>query len=175
MESAQLQMVELGRLTMREWAHLVAGEPAPFGETCSAVEFRPKDHHVAIRDGDGTLLAAGGWTIVTVEVDSIGSFDVIGLGALIVRHEARGAGLARPIIDRLTEITGELGYAHRVIFCEPHLEQLYERQGYRALEAPVWVDQPTGPLLWPLLTMWSPTDPRHEWPTGTVTVHGLPF
>jgi|SRR5579875_106471 len=175
MESAQLQFVELGRLSMRDWADLVGSEPEPFGGTCARFEFRPKDHHIGIRDGDGALVAAGGWSIVQVEVDGYGGFDVIGLGALVVRHDRRGSGLARPIMERLRDRLADTAVERRLVLCEPHLEPLYMRWGYRPVEDPVWVDQPSGPVRWPLRTLWRPSMPSASWPRGVVRIQGPPF
>lgn len=175
MDSVQLQIVELGPLSMRDWGDLVEGERDPFGDTCAGFVFRPKDHHVGIRDGDGRLLAAGGWSLVHVEVDGHGRFPVIGLGALIVRHELRGSGLGGAIMERLRDRIAETGIACRMLLCESHLVELYTRWAYTPIEEPVWVEQPTGPVRWPLHAMWRPNLPGASWPAGTVRVHGLPF
>lgn len=175
MDSAQMQIVEFGRLSMRDWAQLIEGEHAPFGTVCAGFEFRPKDHHVGIRDGDGALLAAGGWSRIDVEVDGHGRFEVIGVGALIVRHDCRGRGLATPIMERIRARIDATGVAHRMLLCEPHLEQLYARRGYRAIEDPVWVEQPAGSVRWPLRAMWRPRDSSTQWPAGVVRIQGLPF
>jgi GNAT superfamily N-acetyltransferase len=175
MDSAQMQIVELGRLSMRDWADLVDGEHEPFGEACAGFEFRPKDHHVGIRDREGRLLGAGGWSRVEVEVDGHGRFPVIGVGALIVRRELRGSGLATPIIEGLRERVAETGVTRRMLLCDAHLVALYTRWAYRPIEDPVWVDQPAGRVRWPLHAMWRPELPGARWPAGTVRVKGLPF
>jgi GNAT superfamily N-acetyltransferase len=175
MDSAQLQVVELGRLSMRDWAQLVEGESEPFGGTCAGFEFRPKDHHVGLRDENGTLVAAGGWSRLDVEVDGYGRFEVIGLGALIVRHDRRGGGLATPIMQRIRDWTAETGVSRRLLLCEPHLIELYTRRGYLPIHDPVWVEQSSGPVRWPLCAMWRPTEPTVGWPTGVVRIQGPPF
>jgi predicted N-acetyltransferase YhbS len=175
MDSAQLQVVELARLSMRDWAQLVGGEHQPFGGTCAGFEFLAKDHHVGIRDDDGTLVAAGGWSRIEVEVDGYGRFEVIGLGALIVRHDQRGSGLATPIMQRIRECVDQTGVARRLLLCEPHLVELYTRWGYHLIEDPVWVQQPSGEVRWPLCAMWRAPDPAVTWPAGVVRVQGLPF
>ncbi|MGH2907867.1 MAG: GNAT family N-acetyltransferase [Solirubrobacteraceae bacterium] len=175
MDSSHMQVVEFGRLTMRDWAELVEGDDEPFGATCAGFEFRPKDHHVGIRDPNGTLLAAGGWSRVELEVDGHGRFDVIGVGALIVRREHRGSGLATPVMARLRELVEATGAELCLLLCEPHLEPLYARRGYRSVADRVWVRQPSGPVRWPLPAMWRPVAPAARWPAGPVRIHGLPF
>jgi predicted N-acetyltransferase YhbS len=175
MDSAHLQAVELGRLSMRDWAQLVEGEHQPFGGTCAGFEFLAKDHHIGLRDGDGTLVAAGGWSHVDVEVDGHGRFEVIGLGALIVRHDRRGSGLATPIMQRIRARVDATGIARRLLLCEPHLVDLYIRWGYRPIEDAVWVQQSSGPVRWPLRAMWRTSDPSVDWPVGVVRIQGPPF
>lgn len=64
MDCAPGEIVEFGRLSMRDWAQLIEGERQPFGPICAGFAFRPKDHHLGIRDADGRLLAAAGWSLV---------------------------------------------------------------------------------------------------------------
>jgi predicted N-acetyltransferase YhbS len=175
MASGQLQIVELGRLSMRDWAQLVEGEHEPFGGTCAGFEFHAKDHHIGIRDAEGALIAAGGWSRLEVDVDGHGRFEVIGVGALIVRHDRRGSGLATPIMQRIRERTAQTGIALRLLLCEPHLVELYARRDYRLIEDPVWVQQPSGPVRWPLCAMWRAAEPSATWPAGVVRIQGRPF
>ncbi len=170
----KLEFLELGRLSLRDWARLVGAEPSPFGETTAGLEFRPKDHHVAVRDTHGQLIAAAGATVATVAVDGHDPFEVVGYGALIVRADARGRQLSGPLMDRLRTLADRLGPDRAMLFCEPHLVRLYARRGYREIAAPVWVDQPSGSLRMPLRAMWRPLRPV-GWPRGVVRVDGLPF
>lgn len=175
MVSAKMQIVELGRLSLRDWAEVIAGEPAPFGEICGELEFQPKDHHIGVRDDSGALVAAVGWTVVTLEIEGHSPFEVIGVGALIVRRDLRCSGLAGPIMDLLVERSAETGLEFRMLFCEPHLEALYRRRGYELITDPVWVHQRSGLVRAPLLAMWRSVRPGGAWPAGSVKVQGLPF
>ncbi|HET9124605.1 MAG TPA: GNAT family N-acetyltransferase, partial [Solirubrobacteraceae bacterium] len=139
MDCAVGEIVEFGRLSMRDWAQLIEGEHQPFGAICAGFAFRPKDHHVGIRDADGRLLAAAGWSLVDIEIAGAGALQVVGVGALIVRQDLRGRGLAEPIMDRVRERIRRTPGAYRMLLCEPHLEPLYARRGYRPVEDPVWV------------------------------------
>lgn len=162
---------------MRDWANLVGQEPTPFGELCEGIEFRPKDHHIGGRDAHGTLVAAVGWSIATVEVAGHGTFNVIGAGALYVRPELRDLQFAAAVMDRLVERTDALAPELLMLFCEPRLERLYRRMyDCETITDPVWVQQPSGPTLLPLRAMWrgSPLG-RRSWPPGAVRLHGLPF
>jgi predicted GNAT family N-acyltransferase len=170
----QFELVELGELSLSDWAHLVRGDPAPFGPVHEAIEFRAKDHHVGLRDQDGRLVAACGVTVVTVEVEGHEPFQVAGVGALIVRKEMRGQGLAAIVMPRTTPLVDRLGPDRAMLFSETPLMKVYMRFGYRPITSPVWVDQQSGPLQMPLNALWRPIIPT-TWPDGTVRVHGLPF
>jgi predicted GNAT family N-acyltransferase len=170
----KLEFVELGRLSFGDWARLIGGEASPFGENTARLEFRPKDHHVAIRDRHGELIAAAGATVATVAVDGHDPFEVVGYGALIVRADARGRQLSGPLMDRLRTLADRLGPDRAMLFCEPRLVRLYSRRGYREIFAPVWVDQPSGPVQMPMRAMWRPLRPV-GWPSGVVRLDGLPF
>jgi GNAT superfamily N-acetyltransferase len=170
----KLTFVDLGRLSFGDWVRLTGGEPAAFGAATTALEFRPKDHHVGIRDERGQLMAAVGATIATVSVDGYGPFEVVGYGALIIRPEARGRQLSGPLMNRLRRLADRLGPDRAMLFCEPRLVGLYAGRGYEEITAPVWVDQPSGPVLMPMRAMWRPLRPGN-WPPGTVRLDGLPF
>jgi GNAT superfamily N-acetyltransferase len=168
------ELVEYGSLSLREWARLIEGESAPFGEVSAGLEWRPKDINVGVRDEGGTLVAVGGATVATVEIEGHGRFDVVGKGGLIVRPEARGLGLSRRIIERVQEISLELGPDRAMCFCEPRLCPMYARFGYSEIPDPVWVEQPSGPIVMPMSAMWEPIRPV-EWPRGTIHLDGPPF
>lgn len=172
--SDKLEFVELGRLSFGDWARLIGGESSPFGEAAAALEFRPKDHHVAIRDQSGRIIAAAGATVAKVSVGGGDPFEVVGFGALIIRADARGHKLSGPLMDRLRIVAERLGPDRGMLFSEPSLVRLYARRGYREISDPVWVDQPSGPLRVPVRTMWRPLRPV-SWPSGVVRLDGFPF
>lgn len=169
-----MQFTELGPLSLQEWVGLVGRDRAVFGPSTVGLVYRPKDHHVGVRDADGALVAAIGATIATVEVDGHEPFEVVGVGGLIVRKSDRGKGLSTELMDRLTALVNRLGPDRAMNFCERSMIPVYARRGYRAIEAPVCVDQPDGPILMPTPAMWRPIRPS-EWPAGAVRVHGCPF
>lgn len=167
--------MELGPLSMREWIGLTARDRAPFGDSSAGLVFRPKTKHVGLRNASGELVAVAGVTLVTVEVAPHPPFDVVGLGGLILRPELRGLGVAGPIMDRIKTITEESGPDRAMLFCEPELQPLYARRGYRVIGDPVTVDQPEGEIEMPLSAMWRPLRSAVEWPPGPIRIHGLPF
>ncbi|HUJ55840.1 MAG TPA: hypothetical protein VLW49_07610 [Gaiellaceae bacterium] len=64
-----MEFVELGALSLQEWVGVTDHVQAPFGPSCAGVTFRPKERHVGIRTDGGRLIAVGGATVATVEVE----------------------------------------------------------------------------------------------------------
>jgi predicted GNAT family N-acyltransferase len=170
-----VELVELGALSMADWLALTGREPEPFGVRSAGLSWRPKDRHVGLRAPDGRLAAVGGAAVVAVSVDGGVPFDVVGLGGLIIRHDARGQGLMPRLMDGLVDVALRLGPDRAMIFSDQPLVALYARRGYAALTDEVYVDQPAGRVAMPLTTMWRALRPGATWPAGRVDVHGLPF
>jgi predicted GNAT family N-acyltransferase len=170
-----MELVELGALTDDDWAVLVDDEPDPFGPVGAGLEWRPKDRHVGLRAPDGRLVAVAGAAVVTVDVEAVGAFEVVGLGSVIVTRSVRGRGLMSTLIDPLLRVAEGLGPDRAMLFCRPELVALYRGFGCEEIDAPVWADQPGGRIEMPLAAMWRPLRDGAEWPPGRVDVRGLPF
>jgi GNAT superfamily N-acetyltransferase len=171
-----VRLVELQALSERDWEELIAGEHQPWGREGAALEWREKDAYVGLRDEDGRLLAVAGAVVAGVRVGEDESFDVVGLGALIVTRSARGRGLMSQLVEPLLAIAARLGPARAMIFCRPELVPLYRRLEFAEIGAPVFVDGPDGGRIeMPLRAMWRALHPPVEWPPGRVEVDGLPF
>lgn len=161
-------------LSLRDWVEVTGREQAPFGAASAGLTFRAKEHHVGVRDGQGRLAGVAGVTIARVRVDGHEPFDVVGLGALIVRRDLRGRGIGIPLMDRVRALAERLGPDRAMIFHDAGLAGLYERRGWLPITAPVWVDQPGGRIPMPIPAMWRAQRPA-DWPPGRVDVCGLPF
>ena len=140
---SNLRMVELGPLSDRDWAELTAGEPEPFGAIGHKLEWRPKDRHLALRGRDGRLAAAGGTVVARVDAGEQ-SFDVVGLGSLIVTPSLRGTGLLWSLVEPLLRLAGDMGPERAMLFCREELVPLYERPGFMRIAASVRAEQPGG-------------------------------
>ncbi len=173
--SERMRLVELDRRSEPYWDELIAGEQEPFGSTGEQLVWRDKTRNVGVRDDDGRLVAAGGVVLAEVTVEQEPSFQVAGLGGLIVTSRARGRGLARLLAARLLEIASELGVERAMLFCRPELARLYAQFGFVTIEASVWVDQPEGRVEMPMPAMWSALGGDAGWPPGRVDLLGEPF
>jgi predicted GNAT family N-acyltransferase len=170
-----MRLVELDRCSEPYWDELIAGEHAPFGSVGEQMAWREKTRNVGVREDDGRLVAAAGVVLAEVKVGQEPSFQVAGLGGLIVTRSARGGGLARLLVVRLLEIAGELRVERAMLFCRPELTSLYAQFGFITIEAPVWVDQPEGRVEMPMSAMWSALARDAGWPPGRVDLLGEPF
>ena len=169
-----LQLEQVGALSLRDWVALTERDGDPFGHAAEKLEWRAKERHVCLRDPDGALVAAGGAAIVTVVVADT-SFEVVGLGGLIVRRELRGHGVMTRVADAIARVAERMGPEHAMLFSQDHLLGVYRGRGYRAIEAPVSVDQPAGRIVMTQTAMWRPLRAGATWPEGPVEVYGLPF
>jgi predicted N-acetyltransferase YhbS len=169
-----MEVVEFGRLTDAQRAELEGDERDPFDDEGGTLRYRPKDHHVALRDDRGRLIASAG--LLTTEVDVAGArFAAVGLGGVIVNAECRGRGLARRVIQEALDRARTMGPAFVILFCHGDRVGLYERLGFSQVGSPVSVRQPNGFADMPQQMMWYALHPQASWPTGIVIVHDLPF
>ena len=175
MSSEAEELVEIGALTERDWADLTAGEHEPFGPVGAGLVWQDKDRHIGLRASDGRLVAVAGAMLATVEVAGAGSFEVVGLGSLIVTRSARRRGLMSRLVEPVLELAARMGPDRAMIFCRPELVALYRSLAFAEIAAPVWVDQPAGRVKMPEPAMWRALRTGADWPPGRVDVHGMPF
>ncbi len=114
--------------------------------------------------------------MVVVEVEVADErFEVVGLGGVIVNADHRGRGLARTVVNAAITKAAMLGPRFMLLFCHPDRAGLYDRLGFNQVEPPVHVEQPDGYAEMPMQTMWRALADGATWPSGHLTVRGLPF
>lgn len=170
-----MELVELSALTERDWADLTGSEHEPFGAVGAGLAWREKDRNVALRAGDGHLIAAAGAVIAEIQVEDAGSFEVVGVGGVIVTASARGRGLMSRILDPLLALAEGMGPERAMLFCRPELVAVYRSFGFAEITAPVCAYQQQGRVEMPMPAMWRALHEGAEWPPGRVDVAGLPF
>lgn len=170
-----MQLIELGRLTDKQYAELVGDEEDPWDAGGSTLQWRPKDRHVALRADDGRLLAVAGLVVADVQFGGRQPAPVVGIGGVIVAAAHRGRGLGGRVISEVITRAEDLGHELAMLFCRPDRADLYRRHGFTEVAGPVLADQPDGVVEMPPLTMWRPLKDGASLPDGAVKVHGLPF
>lgn len=171
-----MELIEFGKLSQARYAELVGDEPDPWSAGDLDLEWRPKDRHVALRDEDGRLLAAAGLVAADVEFgEHAEPVEIVGIGGVIVAAAHRGHGLGKRVITEILERAQSLGPGIALLFCQPDRAGLYRRHGFAEVPRPVLVDQPSGQIEMPMVTMWRPLREDVNLPAGPVKINGLPF
>ncbi|MFF7776399.1 GNAT family N-acetyltransferase [Streptomyces tanashiensis] len=171
--SASPAVVRLAEYTKTDQTEILGDSTDPFGVADAGLTWLPKQDHFGIRQ-DGRLVAHAGLLPLPV---SIGGIDtpVTGVGGVAVAPDLRGHGLARAVVSAAVDHARTLGPRYGLLFCRPALVPLYGRLGWRALERDVRVEQPDGPVIMPLRTMWTPLRDDADWPDGEVRLLSLPM
>jgi predicted N-acetyltransferase YhbS len=170
-----MDLVEFERLTDELRAELEGEEPDPWDAArLQPLEWRPKEHHVGLRDDRGRLVASAGLLVADVEAGGE-LFAVVGLGGVIVNQHHRGRGLSIRIVEAALERAAALGPDFALLFCHEDRAELYRRFGFEKVRSAVLVDHAGAQVEMPMVTMWRALRPTVDWPDGRVVVHGLPF
>jgi predicted GNAT family N-acyltransferase len=172
-----VELIEFGRLSDEQYAELVGDEDDPWGAGEVNLEWMPKDHHVAVRDDDGRLLAAAGLVVVEVQFGAQAPIPVVGVGGVIVTLAHRGRGFGRLVISEALIRAEAMGPEIAMLFCSAENARLYQRHGFAEVPGPVLADQPDGivEISGPGVAMWRPLKAGARPPDGIVKVNGLPF
>ncbi|MFE6872226.1 GNAT family N-acetyltransferase [Kitasatospora sp. NPDC057692] len=158
-----------------DMSEILGDTPDAFGVAELGFTWRPKEHHVGIRaEPDGRLVAHAGLVVLPVTAGGRHT-ELVGLGGVAVAADRRGRGLARAVVDGALARARALGPSTAILFCRPDVAGLYARLGWRPVEGPVEVEQPAGPVVMPLRTMWFPLREGAQFPEGAVRLHSLPM
>ena len=96
-------------------------------------------------------------------------------GDVITVPEFQGRGFAALAIQKAIEIIwNEWDLTFAMLFCFPPKLSFYERLGWIAIEAPVWVEQTSGEQRIPIVSMFL-SRRGESWPSGEVEIDGLPW
>lgn len=168
-------MVEFGILTDELRDQLEGDEQDPWDSAgMPPLDWRAKDHHVALRDDDGRIVASAGLLLTAVDVGEL-HFEVVGLGGVIVNAAYRGQGLSLRVIEAALGNAATLGPEFALLFCHQDRVGLYRRFAFKVIGAEVLVQSPGGRFAIPMRTMWRALAPGARWPEGPVSLDGPPF
>ncbi|MDQ1012635.1 putative N-acetyltransferase YhbS [Streptomyces sp. V4I23] len=173
LSSASPTVVRLTEYTKTEQIEILGDSADPFGVADAGLTWLPKEDHFGVRQ-EGRLVAHAGLLRLPVLIGGVGT-QVVGVGGVAVAPDLRGQGLARSVVSAALEHARTMGPQHGLLFCRPPLVSLYERLGWRTLEQDVQVDQPDGPVIMPLRTMWTPLRDGASWPAGAVRLLSFPM
>jgi predicted N-acetyltransferase YhbS len=170
-----MELVEFGPLTDELRAELEGDEADPWDAArVPPLQWRAKEHHVALRDDGGRVIASAGLLSADVEVGEV-VFPVVGLGGVIVNRAHRGRGLSLRVVEAALAKAATLGPEFVLLFCHEDRMALYRRFGFEDVRTDVIVDHDGERIVMPMHTMWRPLTADARWPDGRVDVHGPPF
>jgi hypothetical protein len=153
--------------------HLAGWGENVFGTLDVPLEWRSRDCHIMLYD-DSYLASHVGLLKQTI---TVGGRPVVvgGVGAVITVLDRQGRGFARAAMRFAHDyMCDQLGVEFGMLFCFERLVPFYEPLGWRRLDVPVWVDQPSGPVEMPMVTMVRPCG-QAVWPPGPVELGSLPW
>jgi GNAT superfamily N-acetyltransferase len=152
---------------------LAGGEPDPSETHPYALQWRPTEKHIFIAEG-GMRICHVGLVCETVEVNG-NPVAVAGIGGVLARREYRGRGYSRLAIEAAEDfVRREMAVKFILLFCRPALQSLYEHLGWATVFSPVWVEQPNGSVLLPIVSMVKCLG-AEQWPNGDVRLASRPW
>lgn len=166
-------VLRLTEYTKADQIEILGDSADPFGVADAGLTWLPKKEHFGIRQ-EGRLIAHAGLLRIPLSIDGVGT-QAVGVGGVAVAPDVRGHGLARTVVAAALDHARTMGPQHALLFCRPPLVPLYQRLGWRTLERDVHVEQPEGPVIMPLRTMWTPLREGAHWPAGGVRLLSLPM
>ena len=147
--------------------------PNPFGVTHLGLSWRRKEVHLLLELNGRPLSHVG---LLRHEVrGSNRSLRLAGFGGVITVPEAQKRGYASQLMQHAAHLvlTGWSMDAG-MLFCLPALLPYYERLGWREIQHPVLIDQPSGRIPAPIPAMVYPADAR-SWLNSPFELESLPW
>jgi predicted N-acetyltransferase YhbS len=167
--------VRLAQYDRADQTRILGDAPDPFGVADAGLKWLPKQVHFGLVQPNGRLVAHAGLLRLPLSVGPLDT-EVVGVGGVAVAPDVRGRGLAGRVVGAALEHARTMGPERAILFCRPPLVPLYEKLGWRPLGREVRVEQPDGPALMPLHTMWHPLRGADEaWPEGAVRLRSYPM
>ncbi|GAA1222951.1 hypothetical protein GCM10009665_11490 [Kitasatospora nipponensis] len=166
-------VLRLARYTRTEQNGILGDGADPFGVADTGLTWLPKEHHFGVTR-QGRLVAHAGLLRLPLSIGGAAT-EAVGVGGVAVAADQRGQGLARLVVAAALDHARTMGPRYGLLFCRPPLVPLYGRLGWHPIDEDVHVEQPIGPTLMPLRTLWTPLHPGAAWPPGPVRLHSLPM
>src|SRR5688572_16231829 len=174
-EGGDIKLRMADSLTDDERQRLTGWGENVFGTADPPLEWRKGSfRHIMLYAGGQLMTHVGVLERHTVTVGE-GPVVVSGIAGVVTAGDGHGRGYATSAIRRAHDIMrDEMGAEFGILFCFDRLIPFYERLGWAKVDAPVYVEQPSGRILMPMNTMVLALGER-KWPPGTVEVGSLPW
>lgn len=145
----------------------------PFGVAHLGLSWRPKDVHLLL-ELDGEPVSHVG--LLRHEIRSANrSLRLAGFGGVITVPEAQKRGYASKLMQHATQLAlVEWVLDAGLLFCLPALVPFYESLGWREIQQPVTIDQPSGRIPAPIPVMVCPPE-AGTWLDSPFVLESLPW
>ncbi len=152
---------------------LAGGDEDPSRTHGYKLNWRPTETHVFV-SAEGRRMCHVGLVRQTVEVSGA-SFEVAGVGGVLARSGERGHGYGRVAMEAAEAfVSREWKIGLMLLFCREPLRPWYDALGWRRVLGATWAEQPNGPIVLPLESMWKSLSGA-RWPDGDVHLHSQPW
>ena len=169
-----MEVIELSDFSPDDYEQIVDGETDPYGTDHLGMDWKSKSGHVALVEG-GRTIAHAGWVPADVRATTGEQLRIVGLGGVMVHRDHRGNGLGHRLVAAAMQQMARVGRPVGMLFCRTQRVPFYESLGWHPLAVPVTADQPSGPVVMPLVTCWTPLSEGATVPESELHVEGLPF
>jgi GNAT superfamily N-acetyltransferase len=166
------QIIQTVTLTEAEEERLFGWGDDIFGANDLKLHWRPKDLHFLLRVS-GELVSHVGVLTHEVSVDGK-AVTVGGVGAVVTPPPWQKRGYARELMLHTARYFEAAQLYAGLLFCLKRRVPFYESQGWRLVNDPVLIQQPSGEMLAPLEVMILPIGER-IWPEGEVKLNSFPW
>lgn len=125
---------------------------------------------------DLRVVAHAGITYRVIQVDDL-RVPVAGIGGVMTLPEWRGHGYARAVLANATAFAGvQLWAPFALAICPEEDTAFYQHLGWRVAEAPIWCEQPDGPVrLARERALYFACQGEADWPSGPIHLAGAPW
>jgi aminoglycoside 2'-N-acetyltransferase I len=125
---------------------------------------------------DLRVVAHAGITYRVIQVDNV-RVPVAGIGGVMTLPDWRRRGYARAMLENATAFAGlQLWAPFAVVICPEEDTAFYQHLGWRVAEAPIWCEQPGGPVRLPHeLALYLACQGDADWPSGPIHLQGTPW
>lgn len=152
---------------------LAGGEEDPSHTHSYKLSWRPTETHVFV-SAEGRMMCHVGLVRQTVQISGE-PLEVAGVGGVLVRSGERGHGYGHAAMEAAEAFAArEWKVGFLLLFCRESLRSWYDALGWRKVLGATWAEQPTGPIVLPLESMWKSLAGA-RWPAGDVYLCSKPW
>jgi GNAT superfamily N-acetyltransferase len=151
------------------------GRIRPFALPADSYSWTAPTWSVLVK-ADLRVVAHAGITYRVIQVDDL-RVPVAGIGGVMTLPDWRQRGYARAMLDTATAFAGlQLWAPFALVICPVEAAAFYQHLGWRVAEAPIWCEQPGGPVRLPReLALYLACQGDADWPSGPIHLGGAPW